>query len=273
MKKQVIVCGWYFDNFDDKEGQTDYIEGLIELNKRSDVDVFYACHNDPPEVIQTNFRYELYPNIGLEWGAYNKAWQSLKEELDPDTHLLFIQDDIVVHDWIFVDIVSAALEQGAGVIGNGPAYPWNFDPTAEARLSFWLKTKDTWVDYVREENKHLYDRLQLTYGVRGSFVSLKYSDMERINGFDYVDKPMQEGVKEDGRKFALIDPFGNTSMYMNGYKFGRILGDGKIKYLSNEYRKSKWMLECGRGQIITPAEEQGKEGIIQIPQEMILEVL
>ena len=81
MKKQVIVCGWYFDKFDGKENQTEYIEGLIELNKREDVDVFYACHNDPPEIVESNFRYERYENIGLEWGAYDKAWQSLKAEL------------------------------------------------------------------------------------------------------------------------------------------------------------------------------------------------
>ena len=38
MKKQVIVCGWYFDKFDDKDNQIEYIEGLIQLNKREDVE-------------------------------------------------------------------------------------------------------------------------------------------------------------------------------------------------------------------------------------------
>lgn len=273
MKKQVIVCGWYFDKFDDKENQTDYINGLIELNKREDVDVFYACHNDPPKLIESNFRYERYENIGLEWGAYDKAWNSLKDELDPNTHMLFIQDDIVINDWSFVDIVSAALSQGAAVVGNGPAYPWNFNPIEEARLSFWLKTNDTWVDYVKEDNKHIYDKQQLTYGVRGSFVSLKYSDMVKINGFDYVNKPMQMGVKEDGTKFMLIDPFGNTSMYLNGYKFGRILGNENIKYLGDHYRKSQWMIECGRGMVVTRAEKEGKEGKLNIPIEMVLEII
>ena len=42
--------------------------------------------------------------------------------------------------------------------------------------------------------------------------------MEKINGFDYINKPMEMGVKEDGTEFMLIDPFGNTSMYLNGYK-------------------------------------------------------
>ena len=273
MKKQVIVCGWYFDKFDGKEDQTEYIEGLIKLNKREDVDVFYACHNDPPEIIESNFRYERYENIGLEWGAYDKAWNSLKEELDSDTHLLFIQDDILVNDWTFVDIVSAALLQGAAVVGNGPAYPWNFDPLTEARLSYWLKTNDTWVDYVKEENKHIYDKQQVTFGVRGSFVSLKYNDMVAINGFDYINKPMEMGIKEDGTKFMLIDPFGNTSMYLNGYKFGRVLGNDKIKYLGDHYRKSKWMIECGRGMVVTPAEKEGKEGKLDIPLEMVLEII
>ena len=273
MKKQVIVCGWYFDKFDGKENQIDYIEGLIKLNQREDVDVFYACHNDPPEIIESNFRYERYENIGLEWGAYDKAWNTLKEELDSDTHLLFIQDDIVVKDWSFVDIVSAALDMGAAVVGNGPAYPWDFDPSEEARLSFWLKTNDTWIDYVKQENKHIYDQKQVTFGVRGSFVSLKYEDMVKINGFDYINKPMQMGVKDDGTEFMLIDPFGNTSMYLNGYKFGRVLGNNNIKYLGDHYRKSKYMIECGRGMVVTPAEKEGKEGKLNIPIEMVLEVI
>lgn len=273
MKKQVIVCGWYFDKFDGKENQTEYIEGLIQLNKREDVDVFYACHNDPPKIIESNFRYERYKNIGLEWGAYDKAWNSLKDELSEDTQLLFIQDDIVIKDWSFVDIVSAALDMGAAVVGNGPAYPWDFDPAEEARLSFWLKTNDTWIDYVKEENKHIYDQKQVTFGVRGSFVALKYKDMVKINGFDYINKPMQMGVKEDGTKFMLIDPFGNTSMYLNGYKFGRILGNNNVKYLGDHYRKSKYMIECGRGMVVTPAEREGKEGKLNIPIEMVLEVI
>ena len=273
MKKQVIVCGWYYDEFDQKTNQTEYIEGLIQLNQRPDVDVFYACHKDPPEIIESNFRYERYKNIGLEWGAYDKAWQSLKDELSQNTHLLFIQDDILIKDWRFVDIVSAALDAGAAVVGNGPAYPWNFDPTEEARLSFWLKTNDTWVDYVKEENKHIYDKQQVTFGVRGSFVSLKYEDMVKINGFDYVNKPMQMGVKDDGTEFMLIDPFGNTSMYLNGYKFGRLLGNENVKYLGDHYRKSKYMIECGRGMVVTPAEKEGKEGKLDIPIEMVLEVI
>ena len=272
MKKQVIVCGWYFDEFDNKDNQTDYIEGLIELNKRDDVDVFYACHKDPPEIVESNFRYERYDNIGLEWGAYDKAWHTLKDELEPNTHLLFIQDDIVVNDWSFVDVVSAALSQGAAVVGNGPAYPWEFDPNEEARLSYWLKTNDTWVDYVKPENKNMYDRQQVTFGVRGSFVSLKWHDMERINGFDYINKPLQTGIK-NGKEFLLIDPFGNTSMYLNGYKFGRVLGNENIKYLGDHYRKSRWMIECGRGLVTTPAEKEGKEGKLNIPIEMVLEII
>ena len=66
---------------------------------------------------------------------------------------------------------------------------------------------------------------------------------------------MQMGVKEDGTKFMLIDPFGNTSMYLNGYKFGRVLGNNNVKYLGDHYRKSKYMIECGRGNISLPQDK------------------
>lgn len=269
-KIQFIICGWYFDEFDGKKNQTDYINGLKYLKDNNNfVSVFWACHKEPPKIISENFDYKVFENIGLEWGAYNKAFNYLK--LDPGTTVFCIQDDIVVNDWDFIYACMDKLYGKTKVIGNGPAYPWDFDPKQEARLSYWLKTKDTWVDYVRDENKHIYDEKQLTFGIRGSFLCMKYGDIKRIGGFDYVDIPMQNGIKDNGTEFALIDPFGNTSMYMNSYKFVKFFGIEGVKYLSDHYRKSKYMIECGRGQLVTPGEKDGKEGVINIPKEMVIQ--
>ena len=40
-KIQFIVCGWWYDKFDSKENQTDFINQLIELNtENKNIDVF-----------------------------------------------------------------------------------------------------------------------------------------------------------------------------------------------------------------------------------------
>ena len=44
-KIQFIVCGWWYDEFDKKTGQTDFIESLQYLNGENDnIDIFLTCH-------------------------------------------------------------------------------------------------------------------------------------------------------------------------------------------------------------------------------------
>ena len=41
MKIQFIICGWWYDEFDGRKGITDFIDGLIELQKDNEfIDVF-----------------------------------------------------------------------------------------------------------------------------------------------------------------------------------------------------------------------------------------
>jgi hypothetical protein len=51
------------------------------------------------------------------------------------------------------------------------------------------------------------------------------------------------------------DPNGNTSEYLNGYKFTKVFGQQGMKYLSDQYRFSKYMTECGAGQVRLKYEE------------------
>ena len=55
-KIQFIVCGWWYDKFDRKENQTDFINQLIELNtENKNIDVFWTCHKTPPKIVTDNF--------------------------------------------------------------------------------------------------------------------------------------------------------------------------------------------------------------------------
>ena len=256
-KIQFIICGWWYDEFDGRTGITDFIDDLIELQKDNDfIDIFWTCHKEPTQLVKDNFKYKVFENVGLEWGAYNKAFDYL--DLGDDTIVFCIQDDMVIKDWSFIEACITHINKGIKIIGNGFNYPITFEPQSEARLSYWLKTKDRWIDYVREENKHMYGADGVCLSIRGSFLCTRYDHIKQINGFEYVNKELTHGIKEDGTKFLLIDPFGNTSLYLNAYKFTKYFGYKSFRWLSNEYRRSPYMIECGRGNIDLPQDSEMK---------------
>ena len=97
----------------------------------------------------------------------------------------------------------------------------------------------------------------------------RYDHIKEINGFEYVNRELTYGVKDDGREFLLIDPYGNTSLYLNAYKFTKYFGPNSFKWLSNTYRRSKWMIECGRGNVDLPQDSETKP--FNVPQEFLID--
>jgi len=279
MRIKIIICGWWYDKFDHRENLTEFIEGLIFLNESNDnIDIFWACHKEPIDLVKNNFEWKLYENVGLEWGAYNKAFDELKFE--DDDYVFCIQDDMVIKDWGFVEAcVSHLSSDKIKIIGNGFNYPYDMKPQEEARLSYWLNRSVNsdnkkyanykWIDYVRPENQHMFDETVSCLSIRGSFLATRWKHIKLINGFEYVNVPLCEGTKEDGTKFLLTDPFGNTSLYLNAYKFSKYFGQSSFKWLSNIYRKSKWMIECGRGNVDLPQDNETQP--FNIPQQFLID--
>ena len=119
MKIQFIIVGWHFENF------PELIDQLIEINQNDEVNVFWSCHNAPPNKIKNNFDYKLFPNLGLEDGAYQQALDYL--DIKDDTILFLMHDDLVVKDWSFIKLCLKGLNDGAKIIGNGINYPLNLN--------------------------------------------------------------------------------------------------------------------------------------------------
>jgi hypothetical protein len=111
MKLQFIIVGWHFENF------PNLISELIELNKNEEIDIFWSCHREPSDRVKENFAYKVFPNLGLEDGAYQQALDYL--ELSDDTILFLMHDDIEVKDWDFINECLNRLQQGHAFIGNG----------------------------------------------------------------------------------------------------------------------------------------------------------
>ena len=114
MKVQFIIVGWYYEKF------PEFIDQLIYLNRNFDrINIFWSCHKEPPNRIKDNFNYKLFPNIGLEDGAYQQAIDYLN--LSDDTILFLMHDDMAIKSFQFIEVCIDLLNKYK-VIGNGLNY-------------------------------------------------------------------------------------------------------------------------------------------------------
>lgn len=226
---QFIVVGWHFDNF------PELIDGLIELkNNNTYIDIFWTCHKEPSERVKQNFSYKVFPNLGLEDGAYQQALDYLKI---PDEDILFLMhDDIVVKDWEFINICLEHLQNGAAFIGNGMNYPANFNPQEVVRGK-------KCIDWVKDEAKHLFDKHENVLTIRESFICTTRKYLRDIYEFEVI---WEEPQPDANGKFH-IGGIGNLQQSMLGYKMCKVFGYDKIKYLSDTYQDSEYLYECARG--------------------------
>ena len=227
MKIQFIIVGWHFDAF------PEFTDQLIELDKDNDlIDIFWSCHKEPSDKVKENFDYKLFPNLGLEDGAYQQALEYLN--ISDDTILFLMHDDLVIKDWEFINVCLEGLNKGYKVIGNGINYPLLLDPNE-------VKREDQrYIDFVKDECKHLFDSPLDCYTIRESFMCIKRGDLRQIGDFEVIwEDPSAKGEGPGG--------IGNTQQSLLGYKLTKVLGKNKITYLSDTYQDSKYLFECARG--------------------------
>tara|TARA_B100000963_G_scaffold252286_1_gene221038 strand:- start:10132 stop:10830 length:699 start_codon:yes stop_codon:yes gene_type:complete len=231
MKLQFIIVGWHFDNF------PELVDQLIELNQNNDfISVFWSCHKDPSKKIKENFDYKLFPNLGLEDGAYQQALDYL--EIDDDTILFLLHDDLVIKDWEFINLCLNYINLGYKVIGNGINYPLTLDPNE-------VKREKKYIDFVKEECKSMFSTPLFCYTIRESFMCIKRGDLRKVGDFEVI---WEEPIPDKEGKFH-IGGIGNLQQSLLGYKLTKAFGKEKFQYLSKEYQDSNYLFECARGKI------------------------
>jgi hypothetical protein len=229
MKIQFIIVGWHFDNF------PELIDGLKQLKENNpDIGIFWTCHKEPNETVKQNFDYKVFPNLGLEDGAYQQALDYL--DLEDDTVLFLMHDDIVVKNWNFINICLQYLQNGMAFIGNGMNYPANFDPEKI------VKDKKT-IDWVKDESKHLFNQPGIVLTLRESFICTTRGYLKNIFDFEVIWEEPQPDI--NGKYH--IGGIGNTQQTLLGYKIHKVYGPNKVTYLSNTYQDSDYLYECARG--------------------------
>ena len=168
---QFIIVGWHFDAY------PELIEGLISLqNNNSDtIKVFWSCHQEPCNTVKENFEYKVFPNLGLEDGAYQQALDYL--DIADDTILFLMHDDLVVKDWEFINLCIERLQQGFAFIGNGINYP---EYTAPTKIYDEVYFPRTVLEVCRPETKHYFEKEGMAlsyYGVAN--VLLEYTGLKQ----------------------------------------------------------------------------------------------
>jgi hypothetical protein len=255
MKIQFIVVGWYYN-------QDTLQEGLKSLNDNNDkINVFYSCHKEPTQYIKDNFDWKLFPNLGEEQVAYQQALEHLN--LEDDTYCFFINDDLVIKNWAFIEKCINKLQQGYKVVGNGynPGFKaYNPLVTIPIGITEEFDGKQS-IDYVQEKNRHFFEGPIEMNMVRGSFWSMQYSTVKAIGGFE----PRKEAwvpfnINENGKayyrgcedvsntKTGGLARFGNLFANLTIYKINKIFGKNSITWLDpKSYRNSEYIYELERG--------------------------
>jgi len=247
IKIQIIVCGWWFDEF---EGKTTFIDNLNELQKNnSNISVFWSCHKEPPQIIKDNFDYKVFENLGLEHGAYDQGLNYLN--LDDDVVCYFMNDDMYIHDWDWINLCTNQLLNTPNIkfVMNGVDYYFLMNPQEIPKLSRWRGTEDKIIDYIKvESKKYFMDNVTLlSRTLRTSFIGCVRKTLRDINDFEWCKVPLMYDIpnhEHDG----CIDTIGNLSLQLFSYKVDKTYGLDKVRYLSNYYRYSKYITECLRGE-------------------------
>ena len=275
-----IVVGWYYN-------QEDWNGGLHELSKNDDVEVFWVCHNEPPQHIKDRFNWKVFPN-GEEFVAYEQAIEYL--DISDDTICFFVHDDMIPKNWEFINICVNLIEnRGLKAIGNGISYPTLFDPE-EKNTSIHLP--DGIGSYTK--NPELFDEKMWIKTLRGSFMCMRYRDLREIDGFEphlkyrdeisigrmyfipeescidwdenkmedwdgtmegcskpyhYVTKTGGGYYKRPDGRLEKITGYGNCVLIMFSYKVNKVFGKDSITYLSDRYLDSDYLYEMGRGKL------------------------
>lgn len=249
MKKQFIICGWHMN-------QDSLIDGLNDIQQRDDVDVFWSCHREPTDKIKENFEHKEFFNGAEEMGAYQQAISYLN--LEDDTILFCMHDDMIIHDWEFVEECIKKLDEGYVVVGNGynpghssnpsePAFPgWDPSHIIPVGITEEFDNKRR-LDYVHPKNQHYFEGELPMQHVRVSFMCVRYSDMLTIGGFEPRDEAYVSPLDGNYRDNVGLGSFGNLFPMLTMYKINKVFGWKSITWLSNSFKGSKYITELFRG--------------------------
>jgi hypothetical protein len=214
----ICVTGWHFPY--------DFYQSLSELES---LDVFVVSHRKPrqlPGFVSNLFSKDqilFRPNIGYDWGCYQQfvqsnLWRSYQT-------IIFMHDDLEVHNFGFVSRVNELLQQHA-VIGNGAGD----GPVTRVKVSHhpYAYAHSSW-----KPGSYNFEHRS----VRGSFLAVRKEVLEKIRDFEVYWDPWKVNID-----------FGNWSTKATCGKIQEAYGSMAFGYLAETFGTSEFITEFIRGQ-------------------------
>lgn len=231
-----IIVGWHF--WMSREISAN-LSVLQEDNP--ELGIFWSCHKDPPDWVKENWvdQFEVFPNLGLEDGAYQQALDVLP--IKEDCILFLIHDDLIIKDWAFINKCINALntDKSCKFIGNGRNYPANLP------LNKLILGRDP-ISYVKESAKRFfYTQLGHFNTIRESFICTTRRNLREVEDFEVV---WEEPQMDENGKYN-IGGIGNLQQSLLSYKINIRFGPDAIKTLGDRYLDSPYIYEMARGEI------------------------
>jgi len=211
------VVGWHFRP-----------EVFTCLSSIPRLTVFLLSHKPstsvPPALVDLLGPERIFcmPNEGYDWGAFQ---QFLELGLHVNfRNIFFMHDDIQICDTGFRDACNELLDRGHAMVGNGRA----------GSRSNWLKRAYPAV-YSHSDWMPANDQFQHAT-VRGSFFGMTTAAVRRLGKFEVF-----------WDRFGATPNFGNWSLVSSCGRAEAILGGKGITWLSDDYLKSRYIIEGKRG--------------------------
>ena len=182
-------------------------------------------------------------------GGFQQAVDDLN--IENDTICFFLQDDIIVKDWSFINVCLENIDSFK-FIGNcsnpsGIFYPDEFLD----KHNLYLK------DLAKQSTRYLFDKPVSCKTLKGSFYCCKYESIKQLDFFEpifhypeLIEPFYDEKVKGyRTKKEKGLGGIGNVIMRLLCYKINKVFGPASITYLSDKYLDSSFIYECARGKV------------------------
>ncbi len=254
MKLTVIASGWHFP--------AQFYEAMARqvTPKGWEVKLYCVAHRDPSHAIEEKkddsfddslrgkldkvlysrviskediqmlgWNYKEYPNTIGDWGNANQ-WLEENDYKDSDLILVTHDDNLVIHDRLFVDTVEDEAFKDWDILTNSPGQPYG-----SLRGSF-----EFFKSHVIEKIGGKFDLSTISLTREGHTKAT--DDLEELYDWNNIITPMANSIIEHGFKVATLSPCYRVSAYViegeRGYISkthgeNTVIEDAGLKYLED----------------------------------------
>lgn len=212
MKFQIIIAGWYFNEY------KKFYESIAHLNEN----IIVASHKKIPQFIKKSFNTHQFDNHGGVPSLYNKVWKFYKNKLLKTDFLIFMHDDTIIKDFTFIEEFHARLKK-YHCVGNSQELPLFYELNDIKDLKNYVKGK--WLNILMQNNNNNFKFRIVDFRC----FAIRTVSLQKLSGFE----DLYEGNN-------LRDT--NISLRLFSAKLSYFFGLNSLDTLTNGWLESKYFI-------------------------------